>query len=86
MRTTLTIDDDLADSLKEQARLRDVSFKHVVNETLRRGLAPAQTTPRRPFKVRPIAAGGFRPGVDPTRLNQLYDQLEIEAFEEKHSR
>lgn len=85
MRTTLTIDDDLADSLKEQARLRDVPFKYVVNETLRRGLAPSQTTPRRPFKVRPIG-GAFRPGIDPTRLNQLYDQLEIEAFEEKHGR
>lgn len=86
MRTTLTLDEDVAHSLREQAALYNVSFKEVVNDALRRGLSPSQPKARRPFKVRPIAAGGFRPGVDPSRLNQLYDQLEIEAFVEKNSR
>ena len=52
MRTTLTIDDDLADSLKEQARQNNLPFKQVVNETLRRGLF--QATP-----------GDIRPELDP---------------------
>ena len=41
MRTTLTLDDDVADFLHEQARLHDKPFKQVVNDTLRRGMSPA---------------------------------------------
>ena len=37
MRTTLTLDDDLAESLRERARLHDLPFKQVVNDTLRSG-------------------------------------------------
>ena len=40
MRTTLTLDDDIADFLKRQARLLNKPFKEVVNETLRRGMSP----------------------------------------------
>lgn len=38
MRTTLTLDDDLATQLHEIARRREESFQKVVNATLRRGL------------------------------------------------
>jgi len=38
MRTTLTIDDDVAVQLKRLRRERDVNFKELVNEVLRRGL------------------------------------------------
>ena len=41
MRTTLTLDDDVADFLKSQSRLHDKPFKQLVNEVLRRGMAPA---------------------------------------------
>ena len=41
MRTTLTLDDDLADSLRERARLLGRPFKQIVNDTLRRGMSPA---------------------------------------------
>ena len=82
MRTTLTLDDDLADALKQRAKLLDVPFKQVVNETLRRGLAPEAPEDRPVFRVRPLR-GGFRPGVDPLRLNQLNDELEIQAFIER---
>ena len=37
MRTTLTLDTDVAHFLKEQSRLQDKPFKQVVNEALRRG-------------------------------------------------
>ena len=40
MRTTLTIDDDIADALRERARLLDLPFKQVVNDALRRGMSP----------------------------------------------
>ena len=80
MRTTLTLDDDLARSLKAQARLLDVPFKQVVNDTLRRGLSPASSETASPrFRVVPNH-GGLVPGVDPLKLNQVHDQLEAESF------
>ena len=83
MQVTLTIDDDLADALKRRAKLLDVPFKQVVNDTLRRGLAPETPEDRSVFRVRPLR-GGFLPGIDPLKLNQLNDQLEVEHFLEKH--
>lgn len=81
MRTTLTLDDALARELRALARQTDRSFKEVVNETLRRGLAqgaePAPALP--PFRVVPKACG-FRPGVDVYGLNRLNDELEIDDF------
>ena len=80
MRTTLTIDDDIADFLREQSRLHEKSFKQVVNETLRRGMSQdSELKPRKRFKVRTFK-GGFAPGIDPLRLNQLNDELEVEDY------
>lgn len=86
MRTTLTLDDDVADFLKTQCRLHEKPFKQVVNETLRRGMGPGAGAAERPrFRVEPIRSG-FRPGVDPLRLNQLNDQLEADDFGSESSR
>lgn len=81
MRTTLTIDDDIAQVLKDLSHERGTSFKAVVNEVLRRGLMTGQkpTPLREPFRVR-SARRGFRPGIDPAKLNQLADEIEIERF------
>jgi hypothetical protein len=81
MRTTLTLDDDLADALNRAARLTGRSFKAVVNDTLRRGLAQSSSgTPGlEPFVVEPQSCG-WMPGIDPLRLNQLVDALEVEAW------
>ena len=80
MRTTLTLDEDVADSLKEQSRLQDKPFKQVVNEVLRRGMASRADEPEPPeFQVVPNRSG-LVPGVDPLRLNQLNDQLEADDF------
>ena len=80
MRTTLTLDDDVADFLRAQSRLQHKSFKQVVNEVLRRGMAPGSRRPDRPrFQIRPNHSR-LAPGVDPLRLNQLNDQLEAEDF------
>lgn len=79
MRTTLTLDDDVARRLKEIARSSQRSFKEVVNDAIRRGLAvgAGPLTDPDPFLVQPKACG-FRSGIDPTKLNQLYDDLEAE--------
>lgn len=79
MRTTLTLDDDIADYLREQARLLDKPFKQVLNDTLRRGMAPVVVAPVREFRLIPNPSG-LAPGIDPLKLNQLNDQLEAEEF------
>jgi hypothetical protein len=61
MRTTVTLDPDVAAELKELARQRGVSFKEVLNDAVRAGLA-AGTTPRA-YRL-PTARLGLRPGVD----------------------
>jgi hypothetical protein len=80
MRTTLTIDDDLAGLLKRHARELGLPFKDVVNRTLRAGLGE-QAKPRQHTAPKTIPhAFGFRPGIDPDKLNQLDDELEAEAY------
>ncbi|MFN7229843.1 MAG: CopG family transcriptional regulator [Synechococcaceae cyanobacterium] len=71
MRTTLTLDDDLAEALNRAARLTGRSVKAVVNDTLRRGLAQSGigTAGLEPFVVEPQSCG-WMPGIDPLRLNQ----------------
>lgn len=79
MRTTLTLEDDLARRLKELARGTDRNFKDVVNDAIRKGLSVGGALPagQKRFVVSPQACG-FRAGVDPTKLNQVYDDLEME--------
>jgi len=62
MRTTLTIDDDVAVALERLRRTRDASLKDVVNEALRRGLSDLTTRPKRrePFRTQNVALGRLR--------------------------
>lgn len=77
MRTTLTLDDDLAARLKELAFEQDKAFKQVVNETLRAGLRAAQEPPRaKRYRVRAVAMGEARRGVDVDKALRLADTLE----------
>jgi hypothetical protein len=80
MRTTLTLDDDVAAKLRVAHR-RKVPFKEVVNSVLRRGLAAQELRARsaRPFRVESFSSP-FRASVDPLRLNQLSDELEARRF------
>jgi len=79
MRTTLTLQDDLARELKQRVRATGHSFKQVVNEAIRRGLGlgPLPDSGQARFRVEPRACG-FRTGIDPLKLNQIYDELEID--------
>ena len=83
MRTTLTLDDDVAVKLRELAHRRRVPFKDVVNSVLRRGLAAQESRAESgdPFRVE-VFRSAFRPGVDPLKLNQLGDDLEARQFAE----
>ena len=50
MRTTLTLDDDLAVMLKREAETARRPFRDVVNDAIRRGLL-AEDGPRAPIEV-----------------------------------
>jgi hypothetical protein len=81
MRTTVTLEPDVAARLKELAHRRRASFKETLNDVLRKGLTSQAGTaePAERYVVEPHA-GGFRPGVDPDKLNQLIDDLEVGDF------
>ncbi|MBV9287316.1 MAG: hypothetical protein JO288_05745 [Hyphomicrobiales bacterium] len=83
MRTTLTIDDDLAGLLKQRARELGVPFKEAVNRTIRAGLGEAVAARQGPAPRTIPHSFGFRPGIDLDKLGQLVDELEAESFAEK---
>ena len=78
MRTTLTLDDDLSDKLRQLAHKQRTSFKETVNQVLRQGLVAQQSRERQPkrFRVQTFRSA-FRPGIDPVKLNQLSDEIEV---------
>jgi poly-D-alanine transfer protein DltD len=79
MRTTLTIDDDLAGILHRQSRELEKPFKEVVNTAIRKGLAENLKGKKHTVVVRPHDFGR-NPGIDMDRLNQLVDELEVEDY------
>lgn len=83
MRTTLTLDPDVAAKLKEVARRQGVSFKEAVNSNLRRGLAGGEPVAS-PYRVRPRPMGA-KPGLDLDRARDLADRLEGEEVLRKMS-
>ena len=77
MRTTLTLDEDVAAKLKSLARRSGLAFRQVVNETLRRGLARPPSAPARaPFKVVARDLGRRRPGLSLDNVADLLEQVE----------
>ena len=59
MRTTLTIDDDVAVELERLRKRREMSLKDVVNDVLRHGLKDINAKPkkREPFRTQPLDLG-----------------------------
>jgi hypothetical protein len=80
MRTTLTIEDDVAALLDRLRKSRDASLKDLVNEGLRRGLREmAAPKPREPFRTRSVSLGRVRmAGVD--NIGEVLATAEGEPF------
>jgi hypothetical protein len=83
MRTTLTLDKDLAVALKEEARRSGRPMKRVVNETLRAGLAARKAPATRRYRLTPASLGGVVAGVDLDKALRLAEVLEDEAIARK---
>lgn len=79
MRTTLTLEDDVAVRLERLKDERGESFKAVVNDTLRRGLDALDRPPaeRPPYRIEPVALGHCHlPNLDKTSAVLAYGEGE----------
>jgi hypothetical protein len=86
MRTTVTLDKDVERMLRSAMHRSRQSFKATLNSALRLGLTAKPVQARRPrfvVKARPM---GLRPGIDPSSLNRLADELEADSVMAKAQR
>ena len=83
MRTTLTLEADVAAALKAEARRRGQPLKDVVNETLRAGLAARKNPAPRRYRLKPVSLGGVLPGADLDKALRLAEALEGEGIARK---
>ena len=84
MRTTLTIDDNIARKLKEIVHRSGKPFKTVVNEALRAGIENNQSArSTKPYRLKPVAMGEVREPYNLDKALQLADHLEDEEISRK---
>jgi hypothetical protein len=77
MRTTLTLNDDVAAKLKAESRRAGRPFRENVNETPRRGLASRRATAERQvFRITARDLGDLRPGLALDDVAGLIEQVE----------
>jgi hypothetical protein len=77
MRTTLTLDDDIAAKLQAESRRTGRPFREVVNDTLRHGLVVRKpATSRQPFRVVARDLGATRPGLNFDSIADLLEHVE----------
>lgn len=57
MRTTLSLDPDVAAALQRLQKQRGVAWKEVVNETLRAGLSATERKPKKFARTRSVSLG-----------------------------
>jgi hypothetical protein len=79
MRTTITLDPDVAALLERDVRQRGVPFKQAVNEAIRAGLLPRKASSRYSLRPRPMG----KPAVSLTKALQLAAELEDEEIARK---
>lgn len=75
VRTTITLDEDVAAKLRTEARRSGRPFRAVVNDHLRKSLSsPPNKVP--PFRVKGARDLGARPGLDYDNVWKLIEELE----------
>jgi hypothetical protein len=79
MRTTVTLDSDVARLLKDEAHRMHKSFKKTLNDAVRTALSVPAVEQQAPFKV-DAAAMGLRAGIDPGDLSHQADQYDVDGF------
>ena len=75
MRTTITLDDDVAEKLRVETLRSGRSFKETVNAVIRRGLM-TRSTQQPAVSLHPGRELGIRPGIGLDNIEELLDQIE----------
>ena len=75
IRTTVTLDEDVLERVKQESRTRGASFKATLNDLLRAALAEKPRARRKPFKVKPMSLG-YRPDLNFDKIEQLIEYAE----------
>ncbi len=86
MRTTVTLDKDAERLLRTAMHSRHKSFKETLNDAIRSGLGTKPASSRRPRFVIEARPMSLRPGIAPTGLNKLADDLEVDGILAKSRR
>jgi hypothetical protein len=76
MRTTLTLDSDVAAMLAEEAHRQRKPYKQVVNDAIRRGLSPVRAGERQATYRVVTHKAALLPGLDRAAFNNYADELE----------
>jgi len=85
MRTTLTIEPDVAQQIRRRMAQKKCTLKQVVNDALRVGLSSPENGPKVRYTVEAYPLR-FKAGIDQNKLNQLLDDLDAEEFVRKMAR
>jgi hypothetical protein len=78
MRTTLTLDDDVALLVEEEVHRTRSSMKEVINAAVRAALGPSPAR-EEPYRV-PVHHATLAPGLDVAGFNKLADELEDDTI------
>jgi hypothetical protein len=85
VRTTLTLDPEVERLVSDEVHRTRRPFKQVVNDAIRRGLAPrVPDEPEERYRI-DVHRTKLRPGIDPTSINRLADELDDEGAIEKEA-
>ncbi len=78
IRTTVTLDDDVASRVKRESQSRGASFRDTLNDLLRAALLNIETKPRRrTLRIKP-ARMGYKPGLNYDNIESLLEYGEGE--------
>lgn len=85
MVTTIKLDNDVADFFHERSKSQSRSIDQVANDVLRREIDKQAVREKAEEHLRRHSfSSDYAPGVDRANFNRVYDQMEIDAYIEKH--
>ena len=80
IRTTVTLDEDVLERVKQESRTRGASFRDTLNDLVREALLKREKPERPRFKIEPFSLGPPRPGVNYDCIGELLEYAEGEDY------
>ena len=79
MTTNLSLDDDVAAALADEAERRGIPADQLANDELRAKFCRERPKPQKPFVVKTFSSA-YQPGIDPARLKEYLYEEDDERF------